>query len=61
MVGKDVGFSESLSRGVAERCIVGFTDGVMEGMFDMKMIGDGIAEGCTVGSNDGVTVCISDR
>ena len=37
--------------GIAERFIVGFTDGGMEGM----LIGEEIEEGCTVGVRDEMT------
>jgi len=37
---------------IAGGCTVSISDGVTEGIFDMKMIGDGTAEGCAVGFSD---------
>jgi len=43
---------------IAGGSAVGVTDGVIEGIFEMKIIGDGTAEGCAVVSNDGDGVTV---
>ena len=43
---------------IAGSCTVGFRDGVREGIFEMKIIGDGTAEACAVVSNDGDRVTV---
>ena len=48
----------SIGEEITGSCIVGFRDGVTEGIFEMKIIGDGTAEGCAVGSSDGDGVTV---